>query len=384
MPSGRRKFLVRHPVVVDIGCSCRRPKLPSFFSFSQKPKPPRSPSLLSPSTTISHWETSLAAAAAATTSTTTATATSSSPSRYGDYTSPQYPAFCPPESPQRAAARGQRKPYQKKKKHKCPASGLDAANDRGDGDLRVGGPPRPPPPLPRPQRPTPPPPHSPCLRRDLERPFLTTLALAAAAAAAAAALLCHRLQPAVTAHPRTRPQRPTKRTRVAILPRAGATWITQRATPLSMTGSRIPRRKPPKRRNLEEAEACLVSMVGFGEAAVTCAKPLVDDVMVCGEPSLCTFCLLNPTFTARSGCLSSSTSQSHGSSSDSPSSALPVHAIVPWAASASEIKSSKKNRQTSLKYTARLSIFELRLSCNSEKNKREVLAVGVKPNFDRD
>ncbi|KAJ8458188.1 hypothetical protein OPV22_031114 [Ensete ventricosum] len=46
-----------------------------------------------------------------------------------------------------------------------------------------------------------------------------------------------------------------------------------------MTGSRIPRRKPPKRRNLEEAEACLVSMVGFGEAAVTCAKPLVDDVM---------------------------------------------------------------------------------------------------------
>ncbi|URE29304.1 DUF623 domain containing protein [Musa troglodytarum] len=120
MPSGRRKFLVRHPVVVDIGCSCRRPKLPSFFSFSQKPKPPKSPSLLSPSTTISHWENSLTTAAA--TSTTTATATNSSPSRHGDYTSPQYPASYPPESPQRAAARGQRKPYQKKKKHKCPAT----------------------------------------------------------------------------------------------------------------------------------------------------------------------------------------------------------------------------------------------------------------------
>ncbi|CAL9040549.1 unnamed protein product [Musa banksii] len=134
MPSGRRKFLVRHPVVVDIGCSCRRPKLPSFFSFSQKPKPPKSPSLLSPSTTISHWETSLTAAAA--TSTTTATATDSSPSRYGDYTSPQYPASYPLESPQKAAATGQRKPYQKKKKHKFPAT---AASKMGvvEGSMAV-------------------------------------------------------------------------------------------------------------------------------------------------------------------------------------------------------------------------------------------------------
>ncbi|CAL9763497.1 unnamed protein product [Musa acuminata subsp. burmannicoides] len=116
MPSGRRRFVVRHPVVVDIGCSCRRPKIPSFFSFSSKPKLSRTSSLLSPSPTTSHWETSLTA-----TTTATVANSSSSPSRYGGSTSSPSSAFCPPESPKWAAAREHWKPN--KKKNKCDASG---------------------------------------------------------------------------------------------------------------------------------------------------------------------------------------------------------------------------------------------------------------------
>ncbi|KAJ3671377.1 hypothetical protein LUZ60_007456 [Juncus effusus] len=41
MSSNRRKFVVRHPVVVDIGCSCRKPKIPSFITNSL-PKLPKS------------------------------------------------------------------------------------------------------------------------------------------------------------------------------------------------------------------------------------------------------------------------------------------------------------------------------------------------------
>ncbi|XP_078433882.1 ovate family protein [Wolffia australiana] len=39
MSSSRRKFTVRHPVVVDLGCGCRRGKLSSFFSSQSKTKP---------------------------------------------------------------------------------------------------------------------------------------------------------------------------------------------------------------------------------------------------------------------------------------------------------------------------------------------------------
>ncbi|WOL11221.1 hypothetical protein Cni_G19983 [Canna indica] len=128
MPSGRRRFLVRHPVVVDIGCGCRRPKLPSFFSFSQKLKPPKTPSLLSSSTTTSHWETSF-------TATTATGANSSSPSRYDDYTSSSSPAFYPPETPKKAPARGQRKPS--KKKNKSMASAAAARKGLVDGSVPV-------------------------------------------------------------------------------------------------------------------------------------------------------------------------------------------------------------------------------------------------------
>ncbi|MQM21367.1 hypothetical protein Taro_054407 [Colocasia esculenta] len=45
--SGRRRFLGRHPAVVDLGCSCRRTKLASLFSFStlrrSKPQPAHEP-----------------------------------------------------------------------------------------------------------------------------------------------------------------------------------------------------------------------------------------------------------------------------------------------------------------------------------------------------
>ncbi|MQM08102.1 hypothetical protein Taro_040953 [Colocasia esculenta] len=34
--SGKKKFLMRHPVVVDLGCSCRRTKLSSLFSSGQQ------------------------------------------------------------------------------------------------------------------------------------------------------------------------------------------------------------------------------------------------------------------------------------------------------------------------------------------------------------
>ncbi|KAG1369723.1 transcription repressor OFP8 [Cocos nucifera] len=71
MSSTRRTFVVRHPVVVDIGCSCRRPKLSSFFSSSlPKFRLPKSPDPFSPSTTTttistnSLWDTSLTATTA--------------------------------------------------------------------------------------------------------------------------------------------------------------------------------------------------------------------------------------------------------------------------------------------------------------------------------
>ncbi|XP_038986664.1 transcription repressor OFP8 [Phoenix dactylifera] len=71
MSSNRRRFVVQHPVAVDIGCSCRRPKLSSMFSSSlPKFRLPTSPDPFSPSTstttisTNSLWDTSLTATTA--------------------------------------------------------------------------------------------------------------------------------------------------------------------------------------------------------------------------------------------------------------------------------------------------------------------------------
>ncbi|ONK57493.1 uncharacterized protein A4U43_C09F1070 [Asparagus officinalis] len=47
MSSTRRRFHVKHPVVVDIGCSCRKPKLSSFFNLRRTHK--YYPSVFSPS-----------------------------------------------------------------------------------------------------------------------------------------------------------------------------------------------------------------------------------------------------------------------------------------------------------------------------------------------
>ncbi|KAG6516215.1 transcription repressor OFP8-like [Zingiber officinale] len=97
MSSARRRLVIRHPVVVDVGCSCRRPKLPSFFYSSPKPESARSPRLLSPSTSTSLSETLTPSTIATTTSTaattTTATVNSSSPSRDGDFASSPSPPF---------------------------------------------------------------------------------------------------------------------------------------------------------------------------------------------------------------------------------------------------------------------------------------------------
>ncbi|XP_008799738.2 transcription repressor OFP8-like [Phoenix dactylifera] len=71
MSSSRRRFVVSHPVVVDIGCGCRRPKLSSFFSSSlPKFRLSKSSDPFSPSTTTttvstnSLWDTSLTATTA--------------------------------------------------------------------------------------------------------------------------------------------------------------------------------------------------------------------------------------------------------------------------------------------------------------------------------
>ncbi|XP_010912357.1 uncharacterized protein [Elaeis guineensis] len=79
MSSSRRRFVVRQPVVVDIGCSCRRPKLSSFLS-SALPKfrlpmfhDPFSPSTATTISTNSLWDTSL-------TTTTASSPLTSSPS----------------------------------------------------------------------------------------------------------------------------------------------------------------------------------------------------------------------------------------------------------------------------------------------------------------
>ncbi|XP_042436448.1 transcription repressor OFP8-like [Zingiber officinale] len=100
MASGMRKFLLRHPVVVEAGCGCRRPKLPSFFSCSTKSKPQSDGGFLSPSTTTSHWGTSSFTA--------TTAGDSSSTSRCN----------LSPERPKETAAAegGRRKPRRKKSK----------------------------------------------------------------------------------------------------------------------------------------------------------------------------------------------------------------------------------------------------------------------------
>lgn len=53
MSSSSKRFLLRHPIVVDTGCSCRSSKLSSFFSFSssQRHRTPKTPFFSTPSAT---------------------------------------------------------------------------------------------------------------------------------------------------------------------------------------------------------------------------------------------------------------------------------------------------------------------------------------------
>ncbi|CAL9132227.1 unnamed protein product [Musa textilis] len=121
MASRPRMLVMRQPVVVDVGCSCRRPKVPFLFSSSPKPtKPPKSPCLPYSSTTTSSWETSITA----TTNTTAAavsSSSSSSPSRYGDCTSSPSLGIDQPEISKKTTARDQRR-TNKKKRNKCAAA----------------------------------------------------------------------------------------------------------------------------------------------------------------------------------------------------------------------------------------------------------------------
>ncbi|KAJ4730623.1 transcription repressor [Rhynchospora pubera] len=97
MASSRRRFVVRHPVVVDIGCSCRKPKLPSFLT-NPLPKPkPKLSKILRNSPIFSS-------------STTTTTMTSTSSSSFYDTASPSF-GYSAPESPIM-------KPKERKKKSK--------------------------------------------------------------------------------------------------------------------------------------------------------------------------------------------------------------------------------------------------------------------------
>ncbi|WOL00381.1 hypothetical protein Cni_G09094 [Canna indica] len=104
MSTQRSKLAAQSPAAVDVGCSCRRPKLPSFFSPSPKPNHPGPPSLRSPSTTT--WESSRASVATANSS-----SSSSSSSRNGNYTSSLSPELYPPETAtsNHSAASGARK-----------------------------------------------------------------------------------------------------------------------------------------------------------------------------------------------------------------------------------------------------------------------------------
>lgn len=124
------------------------------------------------------------------------------------------------------------------------------------------------------------------------------------------------------AHPRTRPQRPTKRNKSWDPATSGCHVDNQRVTPLLVTGSRIPRRKLPKRSNLVEAEVCFVWMVGFGEDAVYLGKATCL-MMWWYVESLRSVLLPPKTHIYCTQCLSEffNECQSHGSSSDSPSSA---------------------------------------------------------------
>ncbi|XP_078170582.1 uncharacterized protein LOC144564842 [Carex rostrata] len=102
MASNRRRFVVRHPVVVDIGCSCRKPKLPSFFSNPlPKPKPKLKLSKILRNSPIF---------SSSATTTTTTTITSTSSSSFYDTTSPSF-GHSAPDSPIM-------KPKERKKKSK--------------------------------------------------------------------------------------------------------------------------------------------------------------------------------------------------------------------------------------------------------------------------
>ncbi|RRT33199.1 hypothetical protein B296_00054865 [Ensete ventricosum] len=112
-------LVMRQPVVVDVGCSCRRPKLPFLFTSSPKTtEPPKSPCLPYSSTTTSSWETSITATANTTAAAVSSSSSSSSPSRYGDCTSSPSLGIDQPEILKKTTARGQRR-TNKKKRNKC-------------------------------------------------------------------------------------------------------------------------------------------------------------------------------------------------------------------------------------------------------------------------
>ncbi|XP_020253815.1 transcription repressor OFP8-like [Asparagus officinalis] len=83
MSSTRRKFHVRQPAIVDIGCNCRKPKL-SYFFPKQRKTHTNYPSIFSPSTESI--------------TTTTNTSSSFSPS---NVTSPPSQAFLSPKQSKR-------------------------------------------------------------------------------------------------------------------------------------------------------------------------------------------------------------------------------------------------------------------------------------------
>ncbi|KAJ8492385.1 hypothetical protein OPV22_014106 [Ensete ventricosum] len=120
MSSRPRMLVMRQPVVVDVGCSCRRPKLPFLFTSSPKTtEPPKSPCLPYSSTTTSSWETSITATVNTTAAAvSSSSSSSSSPSGYGDCTSSPSLGIDQPEILKKTTARGQRR-TNKKKRNKC-------------------------------------------------------------------------------------------------------------------------------------------------------------------------------------------------------------------------------------------------------------------------
>ncbi|XP_074583635.1 uncharacterized protein LOC141839718 [Curcuma longa] len=95
--SRRRKIHLRHPVVVDVGCNCRRSTLASFFSFSSSSSASRSSS--SKTTMLKSTELS----------TTTAAAAGSGSSWDPSFSSPSPPSAPRPPAQQQQPRRNRRR-----------------------------------------------------------------------------------------------------------------------------------------------------------------------------------------------------------------------------------------------------------------------------------